>query len=152
MIKTSPILLLTSLKLVSLIINFSYGKFRLRPLVTWQMHAWSGSGGRLILLVWSGIFCLLCWLFRWPCLPWMLTKWLNYMSQPSLLRWAHPSRWWFLASTNTDILGLMLNACVKDAALLRSDGELRPGRISGLLLVLTLDFYIPSVDTTTPSA
>ena len=50
------------------------------------------------------------------------------------------------------ILGLMPNACVKDAALLRSDGEMRPGRISGLLLAPTLDFYIPSVDTTTPSA
>ena len=32
---------------------------------------------------------------------------------------------------NTDILGLMPNACVKDAALLRSDGVMRPGRISG---------------------
>ena len=40
----------------------------------------------------------------------------------------------------------MPNACVKDAALLRSDGERRPGRISGLLLALTLD--TPSVDTT----
>ena len=95
------------------------------------MHSLSGSGGSLILLVWSGVFCLLSWLIRWPGLPWMLTKWLNFTSQPSLLRWAHPCQWWLLASTKTDILGLMLNACLKDASLLRSDGEMRPVRISG---------------------
>ena len=105
-------------------------KIWLLPLVTWRMHALSG-GGSLILLVWSGVFCLLRWLIRWPGLPWMLTKWLNFTSQPSLLRWAHPSQWWLLASTKTDILGLMLNACLKDASLLRSDGEMRPVRISG---------------------
>ena len=84
----------------------------------WRMHAWSGSGGSLILPVWNGVFCLLRWSIRWAGLSWMLTKWLNSTSQPSLLRWANSSWWWLLVSTNAGILGLMLNACVKDAALL----------------------------------